>query len=301
MPYRPPWFLDSKVVMSNAPTCGINKDGHEQFSIDVTTGSRSTSRIDDQLFSDAERIERGQLTGGNLLVRPLVGLKRSRVWVPSYYDHAAENAFAESLKALPGFYSTTIGELRDGGLIEIQHGHGSPSLDQRVGDVPYIKVSDLRAGRVNINPSNMIPLPLAKRYWKAEESGLRAYDLISPERASKNIGEFCVLMPGQEQVVLTKEVIVVRAADNGILDQFYLLWAFTFSTVRDQWKRVILMQTNREDVGDRFLEIRIPLTTSRKDAQRVSAPFREYFLQLEQVERQLRARLERSAIKHHWF
>ncbi|UKA07766.1 hypothetical protein IHC92_17220 [Photobacterium damselae subsp. damselae] len=60
-------------------------------------------------------------------------------------------------------------------------GHGSPSSDQRLGTIPYIKVSDLRAGHVNINPTNMIPVDLAKKFWGGDDSGLKPYDLISPE------------------------------------------------------------------------------------------------------------------------
>jgi hypothetical protein len=101
-------------------------------------------------------------------------------------------------------------------------------------------------------------------FWKL--SGINAFDLVSPERTSKNIGDFCVVMPGQEQVVMTKEVIVLRPGPKANFDAFYLLWAMTLKIVRDQWKRVIFMQTNREDVGKRYLEIRVPIPPSAERA-----------------------------------
>lgn len=36
------------------------------------------------------------------------------------------------------------------------------------------------------------------------------------------------------------------------------------------------MQTNREDVGDRFLEIRVPVPPDAVTAEAVSSPFRNY-------------------------
>ena len=110
------------------------------------------------------------------------------------------------------FRAVSLADLKDQGLIEIRGGHGSPSAaSERVGTVPYIKVSDLRAGFVNINPTNRVPRQVAKRFWvNGSQSGLRAFDLLCPERTSKNIGDFCVLMPGQEQLVGTKEMIIVR-------------------------------------------------------------------------------------------
>lgn len=58
------------------------------------------------------------------------------------------------------------------------------------------KVSDLRAGLVNPNSTNVVSRELARRFWKGESSGLRPYDIITPSRASKNIGEPVMLLPG---------------------------------------------------------------------------------------------------------
>ncbi|HEX8212574.1 MAG TPA: hypothetical protein VF584_20520 [Longimicrobium sp.] len=52
--------------------------------------------------------------------------------------------------------------------ITVRGGHGSPSAGRRVGDVPYIKVSDLRAGFVNINPANRVPHAISASRMRAE-------------------------------------------------------------------------------------------------------------------------------------
>jgi hypothetical protein len=169
-----------------------------------------------------------------------------------------------------------------------------------VGEIPYIKVSDLRAGLVNINPTNRVPLSIARAFWGGEQSGLRAFDLLCPERTSKNIGDFCVLMPGQEQVVLTKEIIVLRDGPRATFDQFYLLWAMTLKIVREQWKRIVFMQTNREDVGKRFLEITIPVPPNRGEADRVSLVFRDYYQSIANARLALRDYLN-SSHEHHFF
>ena len=179
-------------------------------------------------------------------------------------------------------------------------GHGSPSADQRTGDVPYIKVSDIRAGMVNINPTNMVPKALAERFWNGTDSGLRSFDLLSPERASKNIGDFAVLMPGQESIVLTREVIVLRVTETAPFDPFYLQWALTLKVVRRQWDRVIFMQTNREDVGHRYREIIIPVAPSRAEANDVSKAFREYYQGIASSHEHL-ARWLRESRDHHFF
>jgi type I restriction enzyme M protein len=224
-----------------------------------------------------------------------------RLAVPTYYDRRYHEAFVRAMERLEfrGFRRVTIASMIADRQITIRHGHGSAPKDLRVGDIPYIKVSDLRAGMVNINPTNRVPKKWAERMWGGTTSGLHAYDLLSPERASRNIGDFCVLMPGQEDLLVTKEVIVVRPGPEAFFDAFYLLWALTLRVVRDQWRRVVFMQTNREDVGDRYHEIEIPLAPDAVSAHAVSQSFREYFLALATAREGLSRYL--ASGEHHFF
>jgi len=308
--HQPAWFSENTIMVSTAPTCGLTKGGRLLHKIDQTSGKRiqvmdpetyeMVDAVDDELLVDMQCLLAGQVTE-TLKFVPSESVSL-RCAVPIYYDHRYEQRFREAILTdrFSGFRSSPIGDLIRAGLLEIRGGHGSPSQHERVGEVPYIKVSDLRAGLININPTNRVPFSVAKQYWKGDSSGLRPYDLACPERTSKNIGDFCVLMPGQEQVVMTKEIIVLRAGPRAQFDQFYLLWVMTLNIVRDQWKRVVFMQTNREDVGKRFLEIEIPVPPSKAESDRVSAPFREYYLSIAVARTKLAGYLSESS-EHHFF
>ncbi|MCX5130873.1 hypothetical protein OOK06_02025 [Streptomyces sp. NBC_00340] len=243
---------------------------------DSETG-QSVTAINDVLLDDAIALQRGERTGTMRDIPASKVLPRTRV--PVYYDRRYHEQFIAEMKTerFKGFRSATLAELAQSGVIAIRGGHGSPSSGERIGKVPYIKVSDLRAGFVNINPTNRVPRSIAEAFWKGSSSRLQAFDILCPERTSKNIGDFCVLMPGQEQLLLTKEIIVIRPGERAEFDSFYLLWAMTLKIVREQWKRVIFMQTNREDVGDRYLEIEIPVPNDPEMAAEVSQPFRSYY------------------------
>lgn len=214
---------------------------------------------------------------------------RRGVLVPRYYDPRYEEPLNRLLEE-KGLEGVSLGELVERGFLEYRFGHGSPDRLNRRGEVPYIKVSDLRAGRVNVNPTNLVPREVARRLWRGEESGLRAWDLLTPIRASSNIGEFAVLLPGEEERVLTKEVLVLRSTEEGEREgytPFYLFWALSLRAVRESWRRVTLMQTNREDVGDYWKEVRIPKPKSPSWAEEVSRPVREYLEGLVQAQRGL--------------
>ncbi|MGH8010230.1 MAG: hypothetical protein ACREQ3_24820, partial [Candidatus Binatia bacterium] len=166
--------------------------------------------------------------------------------------------------------------------------------------IPDIKVSVVRSLRVNTNPTNLVSEAIAKRLWRGESSGLQPWDLITPNRASSNIGEFAILLPGEECVVLTKEMFVIRVVggeDQG-WSPFYLFWALSLQQVRDQWRRVALMQTNREDVGKRYREIQIPLPMSQTWAEEVSKPFRNYFTTVAEARTSFHTELRNSALEY---
>jgi type I restriction enzyme M protein len=274
--HRPSWFKENQVLVSYAPTVGINKDGEELYIIDPITGSR-TRDINDRLATDVDAVLNGDATESTSWVDAQL-VKRTGIAVPVYYDQRTVDDYKATLaKTWPTFDSVSLGDLIDAERLTIHGGHGSPSADLRTGTIPYIKVSDLRAGQLNINPTNRVSEVVAKRHWGGPDSGLHAFDLITPARTSKNIGDFAVLMPGQERVVLTKEMLVMRPGPKADFDSFYCLWAMSLKIVRQQWKRIVFMQTNREDTGRRYREIQIPMAPNRADRDDIAAPFKTYY------------------------
>ena len=68
--------------------------------------------------------------------------------------------------------------------------------------------------------------------------------------------------------------------------------------VRKQWNRVVFMQTNREDVGKRYLEIKIPVPVDKDVAESVSKPYNDYFKQLDEINKLLQESLTNLTNKY---
>ena len=283
----------NEVVFLNPHTCGIYKSGGIRYKTDPATGKR-TKEVDNEL---AEVVD-AYLAGNNspAIARSCVeDIFKCQVLVPRYFDSRWDTAISE-FTAANQTAEVSLGKLAEEKVIQITGGHGSPSNDQRTGDIPYVKVSDIRSLRVNVNPTNLVSRKIAESFWGGPSSGLQGWDLITPNRASSNIGEFAILLPGEEQIVITKEVFVIRviggAADGW--DPFYLFWALCLKAVRRQWQRVTLMQTNREDCGNRYLEVLLPAPKSREWAAKVSAPFRDYFTALSSAKANFSEKVKQS-------
>lgn len=57
----------------------------------------------------------------------------------------------------------------------------------------------------------------------------------------------------------------------------------TVCAVRNQWNRVVFMQTNREDVGKRFLEIKVPIPLRKEISDKISELYKDYFKSLNEI------------------
>ena len=271
------WACGGKTWISNAPTIGINKDGETLYRIDPVTMTR-TKEVDDSAASDVDSLlfDDGETSTASFIVS--TPLAESFIGVPQYCDLSTQRALrAWASERLPYCQLISLGRLADLGWLKVRSGHGSPSQDLRSGDIPYIKVSDIRSGTVNPNSTNMVSDVIAKKFWKGDISGIKPWDVVTPARASKNIGEPAIILPGQERAVFTKEVLVFSATDQAPFDNFYIAWALMLKPVSAQWERVVFMQTNREDLGNRWREISIPVPSEESQADLLSKGTREYY------------------------
>ena len=277
----PSWAQPGKTWITYAPTIGINKDGKTLYR--VTKEGTRTREVDDTVLSDVTALLERSNSSTSCFVATPESLVNSYLGVPQYYDRISVKEFERYVQThLQGFTARTLGDLEDAGIISIRNGHGSPSADLRNGDIPYVKVSDLRAGMVNFNPTNMVSLSVAERFWRGSDSGLSPWSIVTPSRASKNIGEPSMLLPGQERAVFTKETLIMNATAEALFDNFYLGWALDLDVVRKQWGRVVFMQTNREDLGNRYREILIPIPDTREHGESVSNHYRQYYRSIAQ-------------------
>lgn len=236
----PSWAQPGKTWITYAPTIGINKDGKTLYR--VTKEGTRTREVDDTVLSDVTALLERSNSSTSCFVATPESLVNSYLGVPQYYDRISVKEFERYVQThLQGFTARTLGDLEDAGIISIRNGHGSPSADLRNGDIPYVKVSDLRAGMVNFNPTNMVSLSVAERFWRGSDSGLSPWSIVTPSRASKNIGEPSMLLPGQERAVFTKETLIMNATAEALFDNFYLGWALDLDVVRKQWGRVVFM------------------------------------------------------------
>ena len=264
-----------QIVGSVCETFGEDKHGRPRFKF---AGGRQTKERDDEMADAAELLRHWPTDDSKLFFRFPQSTAVSRgILVASHWWRAPYLAALRSFASAHDCDLVSIGALIDAGELQILDGHGSPSSHcHGRGPVPYVKVVDIKNWRVIENPKYCIPEDVAGALRGSKV--LQPYDLVTPTRASKNIGLFGVIMPWQTHVVLTREIAIWRPSSTSRrVNPWLLLAMMSLKVVHDQLKYLVLMQTNREDLGSRCLEILVPIPKTPARREQWARPIRDYF------------------------
>ena len=276
-----------EIVFSYPRSIGQDRRGNPLLRLDA--GGERTGELDNEMADAVKQIVGGMYKGFAHEVPRAEEtrlcfhveqekVRQSGILVPRFWWRRDTAAALRRWSRKHPSTLTTLGDLASLGILRAFEGHGSPPGNARAtGDVPYVKVTDLKNWRINENPTNFINKQLAAKFRKRGPA-LQYGDLVCPARASSNIGQFSLVLPWQTGVILTREVLVLRVCDNteGITP-FLLLALMSLKVVQDQYQYLTLMQTNREHLGEGWKEVQIPLPKSPEDRQRTAGPVRDYF------------------------
>lgn len=264
-----------QIIGSVCSTFGEDKHGRPRYKF---VGGKQTTVRDDEMAEAAQLMKTPPKEPSKLYFKfsqtnaIKMGVLVASHWWRKPYLEALEK-FAKGNQC----DLKSVGELMDEGELLVTEGHGSPNSHfYGHGLTPYVKVVDIKNWRVIENPNYAIPEEIAAKFRNARP--LEPFDLVTPTRASKNIGLFGVIMPWQTGVVLTREIEVWRCAKNAEhIDPWLLLALVSLRVVHDQFNFLVLMQTNREDLGERFRELLLPIPRSSEKCEEWSRPIREFF------------------------
>lgn len=264
-----------QIIGTYPETFGEDKHGRTRFKF--LDGKETTDR-DDEMAEASELLRSPPPSESKLFFRfsQEEAMKRG-ILVASYWWRRPYLAAVEQFARENDCDLVTVGDLMDAGELEVMTGHGSPKSHYHgKGSVPYVKVVDIKNWRVIENPSYAIPVHIADQMRGKRK--LQPFDLVTATRASKNIGLFGVVMPWQTEVILTREIEIWRVNESAKrLDPWLLLTLMSLNVVHDQFRYAILMQMNREDLGERYREIVLPIPKAKEKREAWSQPIQEYF------------------------
>ena len=177
-----------------------------------------------------------------------------------------------------GRASVSLGELLDDGIIEAWDGHGSPEGHEKgMGDIPYIRVSDIVNWEMYRNPVTGIPENVyLKKLGKKQTP--KEGDIIFVRRGSYRIGTVAMASARDEHVLFTTELLTLRVSNKNNkygITPFYLLFLLSSESVQNQLDYCVFVDTTLPTIGKRWKKLVLPIHTDQQEIDRISKQVEE--------------------------
>lgn len=268
-----------KIKMAVAVQVGHDHNGKPMYRWDYRTQQLDRNEIWDDIpliVSEWKKLKKPQYT----FEVESTFCKTQKVYVPRYYWNRREQEI-EQIAQEKGLQLISIQELMDRKLLKTFDGHGSPPAENKgMGEVPYIRVKDIVNWEVYKDPTALIPTHVFEKMRPAAKC-LQAEDVLFVRRGSYRIGSVALVSPYDTEVLLTREILVLRAnSKNDLgLTSYYLVYLLSHYLVQMQMYNKVLMETTLPNIANRWTELRLPIHQDPEERKKISQKIEHIFKQ----------------------
>lgn len=198
-------------------------------------------------------------------------VKETGVYVPRYYWQEKNRTMQKTARKA-GYELIPLQELISNKTIKFFDGHGSPTSESKgKGDIPYIRVKDIVNWEVYKDPTSKIPENIYRQLF-SEKKALHVGDILYVRRGSYRIGSVAMISPFDTDVLLTREILVLRVNNTNEygITPYYLLYLLSHWMTQEQAKNKILIETTLPNIGDRWQELLLPIHKDRGKIREIS-------------------------------
>jgi len=260
---------DYEIFMAIANKVGHDKNGKIIFKMDAKDNYILDNRnkiIDDDLPPIAskykELVEKETIYQANHLgfIGRLSEIS-NYVFIPSYYDPEIKQKLKEMEKT--GKYRLiTIKELVEQGLISIKRGNEIGSRYYGMGDVPFVRTSDIVNWEIKIDPVKSIPEEVYEKYRRRQD--IRENDILLVADGTFLIGRTAIVTSFDRKLVIQSHIRRMRCLKPEKLHPYLLLYLLNTEIVQRQIEEKTFVQATISTIGERLYEIVLPVPTDKE-------------------------------------
>ena len=198
-------------------------------------------------------------------------VRKAKVFVPRYFWQEKTKEL-QSVASKADITLISVQNLITAKVLKHFDGHGSPESENKgKGDVPYIRVKDIVNWEIYKDPTSRIPYSTYQSIF-SERKALLECDVLYVRRGSYRIGSVAMVSPLDKEVLLTREILVLRVlSDNEYgITPYYLLYLFSHWITQEQAKNKILIETTLPNIADRWKELLLPIHNDKQKIKEIS-------------------------------
>ena len=281
------------ITMGIVEQMGHNHQGKDIFRFD------DKGILTDEIWDDTQIVAKEFFTPdtpSNKLVFTVESTNiQNHLYVPRYY-WKKQVAGIEAKAAKEGFELILFNELIEKGIVTKYKGHGAPPSEYKgKGDVFYVRAGDIMDWDIYKNPTSSIPYKIYEEMvlTKPGPVKLRPKDILFVKEGSYRVGDVAILSELDTDIFLNHHTLVFRTNENNEygIDSFYLLWMLSHELTRAQFFNKIMIDTTLPNIGDRWLELRLPIHKNIEKREYIKTKLKGLF------ERKWNVQIELNKIK----
>lgn len=262
-----------EIFMAIANRVGHDKNGKIIFKMDAKGNyildSKGSKIIDDDLplvSSKYKEFRQGVLKPSHCGFIVRSSEISNYIFIPSYYNPETMRKLNEMGKT--GKYKmTTIKEMYEQKLISIKRGHEIGSRYYGMGDIPFVRTSDIVNWEIKIDPIKSIPEEVYEQYKKRQE--IREDDILLVTDGTFLIGRTAIVTPLDKKIVIQSHIRRIRCLKPEKLHPYLLLYLLNTEIVQKQIEEKTFVQATISTIGERLFEIVIPVPTNNNEITKI--------------------------------
>jgi len=190
---------------------------------------------------------------------------KGHIYIPKYYDPSITDDL-QSLKKTHELLS--VQDLVDNEIISFSTGHEIGKLAYGTGDIPFVRTSDISNWEIKTTPKQGVSEEIYNQFSDSQD--VQVGDVLLVRDGTYLIGTNCIVTELDKKILFQSHILKIRVKDRAEVDPYLLFLALNSDIVQRQIRSFQFTADTIDTIGNRYLELTIPMPKSRKKRAELS-------------------------------
>jgi len=263
-----------EIFMAIANKVGHDKNGKVTYKMnekgEYVLDGNGNKIVDDDLPNISKQFKlfkKSKLHDFNHLGFPIkLSEIQNSVLIPSYYNPEVKNKLRK-IDRSNRYTLVGIKELVEKELISMKRGNEIGSRYYGMGDIPFIRTSDIANWEIKVSPKKCVPNEIYEQYKKKQD--IQENDILLVTDGTFLIGNTAVVTSLDKKIIIQSHITRIRCLKPKRIHPYFLLYLLNTKTVQNQIKASTFIQATISTIGKRLYDIMLPIPKEKKAIKKI--------------------------------
>ncbi|MHA1749067.1 MAG: N-6 DNA methylase [Promethearchaeota archaeon] len=260
---------------------GHDKDGKDLFKLNKDGSYKHDDEgkpiINDDLIDlhiHLQKVEDFNYLKDQQIFKLKNNLIKNKIYIPYYYTGVEKKL--KLLEKDKNFELVSIKQLTDDKIIYTNKNGYIPRGDEigsqvyGLGDIPFIRTSDLNNWEINLNSNKHTSKEVHEKYKKKQN--IEVGDILLVKDGGSNlIGKTGYVSDLDTNIIIQSHIFQFKILKNDVaIDPYLILYLLSLEIVQKQIQAITFIQGTIASIGNRIMEVILPLPSDHKRRKQIS-------------------------------